>query len=192
MTRNLLLTMVGVLLACPVGDARAKDCAGINFPDQVEVQGSTLKLNGLGLRQATMLKVNVYVAGLYVAQTSTDAKAILGASTPKQLTLHFVRDIGAADLNKAWEEGFEKNAKEQMPALKDRIHTLKSWMADMKTGQRLSFTHLPGAGIEINVNGAVKGTIPGDDFATVFLTIWLGAHPPNPGLKTGLLGGACE
>ncbi|MGH7167945.1 MAG: chalcone isomerase family protein, partial [Candidatus Methylomirabilales bacterium] len=80
---------------------------------------------------------------------------------------------------------------DRLPALKERIGKLKGWMADMKTGQRLTFTHKPGAGVEVDVNGTVKGTIEGDDFATAFLSIWLGAQPPNPGLKAGLLGGAC-
>lgn len=178
-------------MTCSVGVAYGKECKGVNFPDQTQVEGSTLVLNGLGLRQATFLKVNVYIAALYVAQTSTDANVILGANSPKQLVLHFLRDVGAADLNKAWEEGFENNAKGQLPALKDRIETLKSWMADMKTGQLLTFTYKPGAGIQVDVNGTLKGTIKGDDFAKAFLAIWLGAHPPNAGLKAGLLGGDC-
>ena len=62
----------------------------------------------------------------------------------------------------------------------------------MKSGQRLTFTRRPGAGIEVDVQGAVKGTIEGDDFARAFLAIWLGATPPNPELKKGLLGQACE
>jgi len=78
-----------------------------------------------------------------------------------------------------------------LPALKERIEKLKSLMADMKSGQRLTFIAKPGAGVEVNVNGTVKGTIEGDDFSRAFLSIWLGAMPPNPGLKTGLLGGAC-
>ena len=94
--------------------------------------------------------------------------------------------------SKAWEEGFEHNAKEQLPALHERIERLKGWMADMQSGQRLTFIHKPGAGMQVDVNGTGKGTIPGDDFATAFLSIWLGAHPPNSGLKSGLLGGACE
>ena len=148
-------------------------------------------LNGLGLRQATAFKVSVYVAALYVAQTSADANAILASNTRKELVLQFVRDVGGADLSKGWQEGFESNAKAQLPALKERIEKLKGWMAEMKTGQRLTFVAKPGAGIEVNVNGTVKGTVEGDDFAKAFLSIWLGAAPLNPGLKIGLLGGAC-
>ncbi len=189
--RELLVVLVGVSAALVTGVAHGKECKDISFPEQSQIEGSTLALNGLGLRQATMLKVNVYVAALYVTQASTDANAILGSSTPKALTLHFLRDVGAADLGKAWDEGFESNAKGQLPALKERIAMLKGWMADMKAGQRLTFTHKPGAGIQVDVNGTVKGTIKGDDFARAFLSIWLGAHPPNAGLKAGLLGGDC-
>jgi hypothetical protein len=98
--------------------------------------------------------------------------------------------VDADDLREAWDEGFENAAKGQM-ALEARIDTLNAWMADMKVGQRLTFTHTADAGLEVNVNGTVKGTIEGDDFARAFLSIWLGSRPPNAGLKTGLLGGPC-
>jgi hypothetical protein len=174
-----------------IGTVSGKECHGVNFPEQTQVQGSALTLNGLGLRQATMLKVNVYVAALYVAQKSTDTDAILASNTPKQLILHFVRDVESADLKKAWDEGFEHNAKAQLPALKERIEQFKGWQATMKSGQQLMFTHKPGAGIEVTVNGTVQGTVAGDDFARALLAIWLGPKPPNPGLKPGLLGGTC-
>jgi len=191
MRHSLPALLVSAIMVLSVGAVSGKECQGINIPEQAQVQASPLMLNGLGLRQATMLKVNVYVAALCVAQKSTDANAILASNTPKKLVLHFMRDVDGADLKKAWEEGFENNAKAQLPALKERIEKLKGWMADMKSGQQLAFTHKPGAGIEVDVNGAVQGTVEGDDFARAFLAIWLGAKPPNPGLKAGLLGGAC-
>src|SRR5262245_4444404 len=192
MKRILLLVVVSMLTALGIGVAHGKECEGVTFPEQAQVDGSTRMLNGLGLRQATFLKVNVYVAALYVAQVSSDAQALLGSNTPKELILHFLHNVSDDELKKAWEEGFEHNAKEQLTALQERIDMLKSWMVDMKSGQRLTFLHKPGAGIQVEVNGTVKGTIKGDDFATAFLSIWLGPHPPNPNLKSGLLGGACE
>ena len=191
MKRNLLVTLIGVILAWSVQAANGKECAGVAFPDQAQVNGSTLTLNGLGLRQATMLKVNVYVAALYVAKASPDPGSILGSNAPKQLVLHFVRNVDAADLKKAWDEGFTSNAKDQIPALRDRIELLRGWMTDMKSGEQMAFTHVPGTGIQVDVAGTTRGTVKGDDFARAFLSIWLGAHPPNSGLKAGVLGGAC-
>jgi hypothetical protein len=188
---NRILLPVLVVAALGAGAAHGKECKGVNFPDQAQVEGSNLTLNGLGLRQATAFKVNVYVAALYVAKTSYDPNALMASTAPSELILQFVRDVGADDLRKGWNEGFEKNSKEQLPALKDRIATLNGWMGDMKTGQRLIFIHKPGAGVEVNVNGSVKGTVKGDDFAKAFLAIWLGADPPNPEIKAGMLGGAC-
>ena len=170
--------------------AHSKECKGINFPEQIQVNGSALLLNGLGMRQATIFKVDVYVAALYVAKTSGDADAILGAAAPYELTLHFVRDVGTGDIAKGWSEGFERNAHGQLPALKERVATLGGWMTDIKKGQRLQFFFNPGVGLQVKVNGATKGAIAGDDFAKAFLSIWLGV-PPNPEVKAGMLGGAC-
>ena len=71
---------------------------------------------------------------------------MLESNAPKELILHFVRDVGRADLAK----GFENNAKSELPALKERIGTIKGddsaralvsiWLgprppsADLKTG----------------------------------------------------------
>ena len=68
---------------------------------------------------------------------------MLESNAPKELILHFVRDVGRADLAK----GFEDNAKSELPALKERIGTIKGddsarrcWLgprppnADLKTG----------------------------------------------------------
>jgi hypothetical protein len=191
MLRKLLVIVAGVVGALGVGAVQGKECKGVNFPDTVQVDGAALTLNGLGLRQATMLKVNVYVAALYLPKASTDADAILGSISNAQLVLQFVRDVDASDIAKGWDEGFARNSKAQLPALKDRIATVNGWMTDIKSGQRMTFTFKPGAGVEVNVNGVAKGTVKGDDFARAFLAIWLGAEPPNPELKAGLLGGAC-
>ena len=188
MQRKLLLICVATFLSA--GVAHGKECKGVSFPDQVQLDGNPLTLNGLGMRQATVFKVNVYVAALYLAKTSTDPSSILATAAPFELTLQFVRDVGASDIAKGWSEGFERNTHGQLPALKDRIATLNSWMVDIKTGQRLTFSFKPAVGLQVNVNGAVKGTISGDDFGKAFLTIWLGV-PPNPEVKAGMLGGPC-
>lgn len=185
------LCWLGLIAALGAGVAQGKECKSVAFPEQAQVDGSALTLNGLGLRQATLLRVNVYVAALYVAKTASDPKAILGSNSAYEMILHFVRDVGAGDISKGWTEGFEKNSKAELPALKERIATLNGWMADVKTGQRLSFSFKPGMGVRVDVNGTAKGTLKGDDFGKALLAIWLGDDPPNPELKAGLLGGAC-
>src|SRR5690242_20244220 len=93
-----ILPLFSALAVLSTGTASAKECLGISFPDQAQVGGTALTLNGLGLRQATMLKVSVYVAALYVAKTSSDPAAIVASNSPKELILQFVRDVSAGDM----------------------------------------------------------------------------------------------
>ena len=51
-TKRVLMLAI-VVAALVAGVANAKECKGVNFPDQAQVEGSNLMLNGLGLRQAT-------------------------------------------------------------------------------------------------------------------------------------------
>lgn len=187
----------GTILAVLVGlgavaGADARECKGVDFPEHAQVNGTDLALNGLGMRKATFLKVNVYVGALYVTRASRDPQPLLDPGTPAELILHFVRNVGAGDLKNAWKEGFERVAKDQMVTLGARVAMLNSWMSDIKTGQRLTFVRLPGTGVQVSFNGTVKGTITGDDFSRAFLSIWLGKEPPDPELKMGLLGGPCD
>jgi len=172
--------------------AYAATCRDVQFPDSVTAAGADLVLNGLGIRKATLLSIKVYVAGLYLPQKSRDATAILRAGGRWQIVLRFVRDVGASDIRNALQEGFEKVAGDKLAALGPRIETFQGRMIDFKTGQSLTVTHDPAAGVSVDVNGAAAPPIEGPDFAAALLAIWLGSKPPNEDLKTGLLGGACE
>ena len=83
----------------------------VSVPDQATVDGKTLVLNGLGLRTATMLKVKVYVIGLYLESKSSDAEAIIASSGQNAIEMHFVRDVTAEQLRDGWSEAFEDNYK---------------------------------------------------------------------------------
>jgi hypothetical protein len=183
--------LVPVLLATSVCAAQDRTCRNVSFPGHVQVHGADLKLNGLGVRKATFLKVNVYVAALYVAQPLRDPKPLIDSDTPQQLVVHFVRNVGVEDLRKAFVEGFDRNSAGQAASLAGEIAKLNTWMSDMKSGQQLTFVRLPQAGVQVSVNGVLKGTIEGDEFSRALMSIWLGATPPNPELKSGLLGGEC-
>src|SRR5215472_8471526 len=123
MLKRLALALLAALLA---GPASAATCRDIAFPDTVKVGGADLVLNGLGIRKATLLRIKVYVAALYLPQKSGDAAAILGANGRWQLTLHFVRDVDASDIRDAFQEGFQKAAGDWLGALQQRIAALNA------------------------------------------------------------------
>jgi len=182
----------GLLLTLTMAGAQGKECKGVNFPDHVDEGGGDLTVNGLGLQRATFLKVDVYVAALYVTATSSNPNALINSDGPQELIVHFVRNVGVEDVRKQWSRDFAHVAPDRPISLMQRVATLNTWLSDVKRDERLTFIRQPGEGIQVIVSGVVKGTIPGDDFSRDFMSIWLGAAPPSPELRRGLLGGKCD
>ncbi len=178
-----LAAAAGLVASAP---AWAAEKDGVKMPDTITVADQTLKLNGLGTREATIFSIDVYVAGLYVPTPSSDAKVLMNSDVPKKLVLQFVRSVDADDIAGAFTESFERN--KFGPKVRGELAKLNRWMTDMKDEDSMSFTYVPGKGLTVEVKGQIKGTIPGKDFQASFLAIWLGAYPPNSGLKEGLLG----
>ena len=179
---------IGAALATLSAPAWAGERAGVRMPDSLQVAGKKLVLNGLGVREATMFNVDVYVAGLYLEQPSKDAAKILASDEVRVLHLRFVRDVGRGDVVSSFSEGFERNASDAVPAIRPRISRFMSWMPSFEDGGSLTLTYVPNEGTRVAVNGRMKGTIEGADFARALFAIWLGPRPPNGGLKRGLLG----
>jgi len=177
------------LTACLAAPAWAGELAGVTLPEQTTVEESTLVLNGMGPREATWLKIKVYVAGLYLQAKSSDADAILRAEDPKRIVFVFVRQVGRKRMIKEWDESLKANIGEDFATLEDRVATLHGWMPEaVRKGDEMTLTYLPGKGIVVGIKGEARGTIPGADFARALFAIWLGARPPNQTLKSGLLG----
>ena len=171
--------------------AAGNECDGVSFPQQVQVRGERLTLNGLGMRKATFLRIKVYVGALYVAHPTSDASAIMSSRDPVEIDLAFVFHATAGQFRDAWEDGFKRSAPDKLPQLRARITELENRTTAVNSGQKVSFLRIPGVGVQFSLDGVVQGTIPGDDFGAAFLGIWLGPSPPSPELRAGLLGGPC-
>jgi hypothetical protein len=183
----LTLSLLTCLALVAAPRAEARELEGITLPETVSVGGKTLQLNGLGARQATFLKINVYVAGLYVEKTSQDGAAIIKSPELKKIEMKFMRNVDAEKLRGAWDESLEKNCDKDCADVKDAYEKLKKYMSDMKTGDTMAFTFMPD-GVQVDLQGNKAGVIPGDRFSKILLSTWLGDHPPNGGLKDGMLG----
>ena len=186
--RYVLASFVAAAALAAGGPVQAGEKAGITMPDTMQVAGKHLVLNGMGLREATVLDIDVYVAGLYLEQVSSDPGKILASSQVKRLVLRFKRDVSQGDIVDAWNEGFAQNSPRELATLKARIARLDNWMGDFSEGDLLTFTMIPGQGVQVHFGATLKGTIPGDDFSRAMLAIWLGPKPPREALKEGLLG----
>lgn len=166
--------------------AAAKEMEGIKVPDTATVAGKELKLNGAGVRTKFFFKV--YVGALYVENTSKDPAAIIGADGVRSVTMTMLRDLEKEAIAGAIREGFEKNSKDALPALKERMEKFIAQIPDKITkGQVLQLTYVPGKGTTVSGQGE-RTVVEGKDFADALFSVWLGKHPADDGLKKGMLG----
>jgi hypothetical protein len=81
----------------------------------------------------------------------------------------------------------------ELALLEKRIRDLNRMMSSIKTIKRGSVVYLdylPGVGTRVTVNGEEKITIPGADFFSAMLQIWIGLTPVDGRLRDAMLGGA--
>lgn len=175
--------LMPLLLALP---AAARDIEGTKVDDTLSVEGKTLRLIGGGIRTKWMF--SVYVGALYAEKPTFNAVNLIKSEQVKRMEMHMLRDVGKDKIVESITEGFEKQSKDQMPALKDRLAQLAAAVPDLKKGEVLTLTYVPDKGTV--VGGAGKETIiPGKDFADALFTVWLGPDPVDGDLKRKLLGG---
>jgi hypothetical protein len=171
-------------------DLQAKELAGVDLPDQITTaNGETLVLNGIGLREK--LWVDVYIGALYVGKKTNDAEGVLSQPGALRIQMNFLyKEVDSKKLNKAWREGFQKNQDQQtLSALQDRIKIFYSFFEDSALkGDLYVIDYIPGEGSSVFKNGALLGTIEGEDFKNAVVEIWLGDSPADRDLKEGMLG----
>ena len=183
MTRTVSIALLFAFLA--LAPAQARTLEGVELPDTAVVDGATLKLNGMGLRAATALRVKAYVGGLYLEQPSSDAATVIDSHQRKRVTMKFLRDIDRGRLTSGWAESLRKVGGKNM---EHSIAQFTSLIPDVKTGDTMSFTWRPGVGLEVAMDEKVRGAVPGDDFARALFTVWFGPEPGDENLKRGMLG----
>jgi hypothetical protein len=166
--------------------ALGAELQGVTMPEQLTVDGKTLKLNGMGLRKKAFFKV--YVAGLYLESQSTDPDKIIAADEARRVEMKMKRDLGKDKIAGAIVEGLERNSKEKLPALKARLDRFTDAVPDLKEGQVLSITYVPGKGTTIVGGAGNPVTVEGKEFADAVFLCWLGKNPVDDDLKKGLLG----
>jgi hypothetical protein len=176
--------LLGLTTAFP---ARAKEVAGVSLPETTAVDGKALKLNGMGLRKKMVFKV--YVAGLYLETPSKDAAAVISSDQIKRIQLSVLRSLSGAQVAEAIEEGFEKNSKAHMTALKPRLEKFETMIPNVEKGDQILLTYVPGKGTVVSAKNVEKGVIEGKDFADALFSVWLGGNPVQEDLKKALLGG---
>jgi hypothetical protein len=180
-------TILAAALALATLAADAATVAGVNIADTVDVNGQKLVLNGAGLRKKLVFKV--YTGALYLPARQSNPATVLGTDSPRRLVMHFLMDVDKGKIAEAWTDGLKANSPNASGDVRQAFVTLSSWMQDMKEGQEIVLTYVPGTGTTVQVAGANKGTLPGKTVADAILATWIGPKPgPGNDFKKAILG----
>ena len=101
--------------------------------------------------------------------------------------MQFLHDASKSQMADAFEQSFNNNA----PDAKQhqvRHRPVAGGLEPVKVGDQMIFTHLPGTGTTLAINGQHKLTIAAPAFGPVLFSVWLGPKPPNAGSVKGMLG----
>jgi hypothetical protein len=163
---------------------------GARFREFREVDGESLLCNGVGKR--TILFFDAYHAALYVSTRHGDFDSLRKADQVRLLEVRMLRNAPLSQLEQVVINGIRDNVPSgSLPGLQARIQMLLAAMRSVRSltkGDVLEIVYSGGA-THLRVNQSrVGGDINGKDFNDALMSIWLGEHPIDSGLKRQLLG----
>jgi len=181
--------VIGTVVAAFATGAWAAEVGGVKLDDKVSLGGQDLVLNGAGIRTRAIFKV--YVGSLYLPGKANTAAAVY-AKGPRRVQLNMLRDVGADQMLEALVDGVTQgNSAADAAAVKpqsDQLASIIKSIGQLKEGNVLVFDYVDG-GTRVSLNGAAKGTIPGEAFNKALTNAWIGDKPVQDDLKNAMLGG---
>jgi len=188
--RRFLGLAAGLGLAASL-PAWARRYEGYDFDERVQLAGSTLVLNGVGMRAVAILKG--YLAGLYLSRSADSPEAVYATPGPKRLQIRMLLEVGAEEFVKAVNKGVQRNCSEaERAALEDKLPVFIAnlrGIGKVRAKDLVDMDYLPERGTVLLINGRVAGeTVPGPELYQALLKVFLGERPVDKRLKAGLLG----
>lgn len=162
------------------------------FDATAQVGGSTLQLNGKGIRYRLVFKA--YDMGLYTTKRVSTAAELFALPGPKRLQFTALRELQGTELGRLFLRGISDNT----PSQQLTRHTLSttrlievfSGKPKLSPGDTFTMDFMPGKGTQFYIQGQAQGDPVGDDeFFTLILRIWFGDSPADVQLRDALLEG---
>ncbi len=185
-----VLFAASVLASVP---SAALELDGVKFEERAKVAGTTLQLNGAGIRHTAGGFVRVYGAALYTQNSVSRETDLRFAKGAKRIHLILLRDVNANDFGRAMMNGLRANLSvdEQVRHVDGiiRMGGIFGVVPSLKKGESMAIDLIPGTGVVALVNGKRVGEIIKDEsFFDAMAQIWIGAKPVDASLKAALLG----
>lgn len=191
-TRMRTAVLAGLLTAGGAALAQSMVVEGARYDGTVVLGGQPLILNGVGVRKRFVF--DIYVGGIYVPKKAARTEELVTQPGPKRVALRFLRDVEGELFVNSLHVGLKANHTDaELARWKPQVDTLTATIKTIalaRRGDTVYFDYTPQDGTRVSVNGVTRGPlIPGEDFYTAVLRVWLGETPADPGLKKGMLGG---
>ena len=185
MMRGLILAAIAV---APCSAACAATLDGVTMRTFRVVDGTPLRLNGIGLRTYSILGIRIYVAGLYLERYSDDFDST--CTRPKRSCSIF----GFCATSVWLRPGKPGRMASTTIAVCRRAlldpRDVERFLAEVPPIHRGDETVLlfTSKGVTATFNGRTLGEITDHHFAETLLATFIGPVPPTPRLKRELLG----
>jgi hypothetical protein len=167
---------------------QARQVDDVTIPDTVTVAGQPLQLNGAGMREKLFL--DIYVGALYLPVRTHEVDAILSASGPASVLMHFVyHRISRGKITSAWTDGMRDNLTDhEMQVQHATLDRFNALFTELHKGDVVRIDYVPGQGSEVRINDELRGSVGDNAFFRDLLKIWLGPEPASSSLKKAMLG----
>ena len=171
--------------------ASALEISGVTVEPTITVAGTTLVLNGAGVRFKGPAKVNV--AEIHATKPFSSLEELVALPGPKRITMTMLREVPSDMMGKSLTRGIEDNSPKKdlgplIPSL-IRIGDVFNTYKVLSAGDRVTIDWIPGQGTVFTVKDKVQGEPFKDaEFFRALASIWLGPIPVDFKLKPILLG----
>ena len=184
MTRiAVVLALLSTLLFISL--AGAAEFKGVTLPDQYELAGQTLQLNGQGMRKKFFF--SIYVGALYTPTRVTNAAQVMNPDLPKVIRMHFVYDeVSGEKLRDGFVESIDNNIP-NFSKTTDAQKFLQIFNFDAVKNDTVDMQFTPDGVLTVLYNGKQVGQVKSVSASKAVLNIYFGKEPIES-LKEGMLG----
>lgn len=188
--KNILILLCVTFFQFQSSNAQSQfELEGVVVPRTLDINGSSLKLSGFGVR--SKMWVDVYVQALYLTIITQDAKEIIDGNTEMAIRIQITSNMVSSNkFSKSVNNGLEKSAGKDLESLRPKIDLLISMLKDeIVKDDVFNMVYNPkDSSMWIYKNDKLKGKVKGMDFKKAFFGIWLSEKPVDQELKNNLLG----
>ena len=181
-----IIVIALVILLYP---AEARGTPPHAFPASHSANGYELTLRGTAVLRY-MIFIRAYEGAFYLDRDKPVQNA-LDDQAARKLVLRYFHAIKAPDFADATTEMIRRNVDADLfSALLPGLEQFNALYKDVRPGDYYTATYIPGAGLELSLNGEKLGIADDPGFAAAFFSIWIGKNPIDKTFRNRLLGKA--